>query len=433
MEAAAQTGTHWCKKFFGAALYYRNMQISIGFLGFLLIFALLCGVALGFLGGKLHTAQANTHLQRQLQASQQEQIRLSGKLEQLEIEKRSLEARTKADIGVVQRLEPIYEQLREVSQRVHSLNEYTAAQDAKVLKQLELSAQTNNEIFRTANALRGALQSNSARGNWGEIQLRRIIEAAGMLEHVDFAVQKSSGNFTSPGQAGKSEKTNSKQRPDVLVHLPGNVHLPIDAKVPLTSYLQAQALPEIGTETQKNELLAKHVKALRGHINELKKRNYPGDFPDSPQITVLFLPSEALLSQAVMADATLLEDAMRAGVLLTSPSSLLALLKAVASVWSTAAINAEAKEIVELGRTLVERLAKMVEYLQKLGYHLGNSVELYNNAVASLESRVLVTARKFSALGDSTAKLPDYLPPIASEKSQTRLINIDNFLPPESH
>lgn len=280
--------------------------------------------------------------------------------------------------------------------------------------------------------MRGALQSNSARGNWGEIQLRRIIEAAGMLEHVDFAVQKSSGNFTSPGQAGKSEKTNSKQRPDVLVHLPGNVHLPIDAKVPLTSYLQAQALPEIGTEAQKNELLAKHVKALRGHINELKKRNYPGDFPDSPQITVLFLPSEALLSQAVMADAVLLEDAMRAGVLLTSPSSLLALLKAVASVWSTAAINAEAKEIVELGRTLVERLAKMVEYLQKLGYHLGNSVELYNNAVASLESRVLVTARKFSALGDSTAKLPDYLPPIASEKSQTRLINTDKFLPPES-
>ncbi|WP_297564763.1 DNA recombination protein RmuC [uncultured Arcanobacterium sp.] len=406
------------------------MQISIGFLGFILIFALLCGIALGFLGGRLHTAQASAHLQRQLQASQQEQILLNGKLEQLEIEKRSLEARTKADSGVVQRLEPIYEQLREVSQRVHSLNEYTATQDAKMLKQLEISAQTNNEIFRTANALQSALQSNSARGNWGEIQLRRIIEAAGMLEHVDFAAQKSSGNFTSSAQAGKSE--NSKQRPDVLVHLPGNVHLPIDAKVPLTSYLKAQALPEIGAEAQRNELLAKHVKALRGHIAELKKRNYPGEFPDSPQITVLFLPSEALLSQAVMADAALLEDAMRAGVLLTSPSSLLALLKAVASVWSTAAVNAEAKEIVELGRTLIERLATMAEHLQKLGSYLGKSVKLYNNAVASLEKRVLITAREFSSLEDSTAKLPDYLPRITGEKSQTRLINMDEFLPPES-
>lgn len=166
----------------------------------------------------------------------------------------------------------------------------------------------------------------------------------------------------------------------------------------------------------KAELMSEHAKAMRAHINELAKRDYPAQFPGSPQFTVMFLPAESLLSEALAADAALLEDALRLGITPTSPSSLLALLRAVATIWASAQVTEEAQEIMYLGRTLVQRLNTVASHLDSLGSSLQRSVTAYNRTVASIESRLLVTARSFESI-DSPLATPKE---VSSEKGQVR-------------
>ncbi|WP_454921832.1 DNA recombination protein RmuC, partial [Actinomyces naeslundii] len=233
-----------------------------------------------------------------------------------------------------------------------------------------------------------------------------VLEASGMMRHVDFSEQRTigalvqrRGGLTGPasgeGAAGRS-------RPDVVVHLPGDGYLAVDAKAPMDSYLAATAVQGAGPEdeSQRGELLAAHAKALRGHVDQLATRRYDRALGDSPELVVLFVPAEAVLSAALEADPALLEHALGRGVALASPVTLLTLLRTCATAWARTAVNDDARELLELGRTLYERLGTVAGHLDALGGALRRSVTAYNKAVGSMENRLLVTARSLETLGE---------------------------------
>lgn len=378
----------------------------------LILLVLLCigvGAAIGYLYAVAHGRGSVDRDNARLGQLQAEASAAGARAARLEQENNGLIERARQDNNVMRSLAPLGQQLEALDQKVQRLGKVNAAQGAELREQLSTAARTQQELARETSTLRTALTSTSTRGTWGEVELRRIVEAAGMLQHVDFSTQLSTGKLSINGSAS---------RPDMLIHLPGGGHLAIDAKVPLNSLMRAQAIEgsDHVSETQRAGLMADHAKALRGHVNALIKRNYPADFPASPQLTVMFLPAESLLSEALSSDPTLLEDALRAGISPTSPSSLLALLRSVAAVWATTQITQESQDIMNLGRTLVQRLGVVAGHLDSLGNSLRSSVKNYNKTVASLESRVLVTAREFESL-ESNVPAPK---PVTSDDAQVR-------------
>lgn len=365
--------------------------------------AAVIGAALGWLAAFARASKDILARTTEAARLREHAAQAEARAERLLEENEGLIERSRADANVLRALTPITAQLDQVNTHVQRLETAAAAQHSEMVTHMRQGAQISAELSTTTASLNAALRATSSRGQWGEVQLRRIIEAAGMLEHVDVDFQVGSAQFAHSGK-GKS----SASRPDAIIHLPGGGHLAIDAKTPMDSYLRAMEIPpeDPASDNERTELLGNHAKALRGHVAELIKRNYPADFPDSPQVTILFLPSESLLAQATQADPSLLEYALGNGVVLASPSSLLAILRAVASVWRSAAAASEAREIVDLGRTLVDRIGVVVAHLDRLGKSLGQSVNHYNAAVHSIESRLLVSARSLSSLQPGT---PDKL------------------------
>src|SRR6478609_1407505 len=287
------------------------------------------------------------------------------------------EARTQ-DGSVLRALAPVAEKLSAVQQ-----------QEARL---------SDEQLIRSTHALESALRSNSARGQWGEVQLRRVVEAAGMLRHVDFHEQVHSGQAHSSG-------TDGSLRPDLVVQLPGDKQLVVDAKVPLASYLAAQDLGAAQAGQQSSQLpgsqqahLAAHAKALKAHVDALGSKKY-WDIPgNSPELVVCFLPAESILAAALTADPALLDYALSKNVVLASPGTLLAVLKSVAFTWRQDVLTDSARELFELARQLYDRMGTLGENVTKLGSSLKTSVERYNSMVGTLEARVLPTARKLNAL-----------------------------------
>ena len=244
------------------------------------------------------------------------------------------------------------------------------------------------------NALTAALRSPTARGRWGEVQLRRIVEAAGMLEHVDFSEQL----------AGARADGDRGQRPDLVVHLAGDRHVVIDAKAPMDAYLDATE------ETDPARAAARrtaHAKALRHHVGVISSKAYWKALGDTPEFTVLFVPSDGVLAAALESAPALLEDSFSRDVVIASPATLVALLRTVAHTWRTDALNRDAREVLEAGRELHHRLGIFTGHLGKVGRSLDSSVAAFNEAVGSLQSRVMVTARKFESLGLTGGELGD--------------------------
>lgn len=305
------------------------------------------------------------------------------------------------DHQVLRELGPLKAGLGKLEQTVTVLEQQRAAQHGELTEQLRASGRAEERLRGTAESLASALRSNTTRGLWGETQLRRLIESAGMLERVDFTVQ-----HTLSGE-------NGALRPDVIIHLPGGKSIALDAKVPFDSYLEAQSLTEQGDpaiDGQRDALLSKHAKALRDHVTTLSGRAYWSALPDSPELVVAYLPSEPLLSSALESDPTLLEFAFERRVALASPVSLWAILKSVAHTWRQESLTAEARTLFELGRELHTRFGKTADHLDKLGRTLSRGVQDYNAFVGSLERQVLPTARKISALnGEKLASEPSEL------------------------
>jgi len=390
---------------------------------FPLLAALLIGLVLGLLtGAALGNARAIARSTTALTSGDDATSRLRAeaagwraRAEELESRAQIAEERSDRDGSVLRALAPVRSQLEQVGARVESLEKQRAEQHAALAEQLRATALREQDLARSTASLEGALRSRSARGMWGEVELARVLEASGMMRHVDFSEQRTIGALVQrrgrpaspPGSAGAvgsaaGEGAAGRSRPDVVVHLPGDGYLAVDAKAPMDSYLAATAVQSAGPEDEqrRGELLEAHARALRGHVDQLAARRYDRALGDSPELVVLFVPAEAVLSAALEADPALLEHALGRGVALASPVSLLTLLRTCATAWARTAVNDDARELLELGRTLYERLGTVAGHLDTLGGALRRSVTAYNKAVGSMENRLLVTARSLETLGE---------------------------------
>ncbi|HET7672180.1 MAG TPA: DNA recombination protein RmuC, partial [Burkholderiales bacterium] len=229
-----------------------------------------------------------------------------------------------------------------------------------------------------------ALRQPHVRGRWGEIQLRRVVEMAGMMMHCDFVEQQS------------AEGDDGKLRPDLIVKLPGNRQIVVDSKAPISAYMEAH---EATTDELRKVKILLHAQLMRRHLESLARKSYWEQFQPTPEVVVMFIPGEAFFSAALEADPDLLDSGFGQNVIIASPASLMALLKAASYGWRQESIEENAREISRLGQELHARLSVMADHFARLGKGLGAATDSYNAAIASFESRVLVSARKFKELG----------------------------------
>lgn len=275
---------------------------------------------------------------------------------------------------------PIKSALENVDVKLAKLEKDRVGAYEALRQQVDDMMNAQKSLKDETNHLVSALKMPSVRGRWGEMQLRRVVELAGMLEHCDFEEQVEVTNDT---------KT---IRPDMVIYLPGNRHIIVDAKAPLSAYLQAL---ESKDENVKKNFLREHAKQIRNHISILANKKYWEQFQRSPEFVIMFLPGEVFLSVATEYDRNLIEFAMQQRIILSTPTILLGLLYAVAQGWRQENLAENAKQIIKMGQDLYHRLSVMTEHVASLGKSINSTVQNYNSTVASLESRVLSSARRF--------------------------------------
>ncbi|MBF1253658.1 MAG: DNA recombination protein RmuC [Isoptericola variabilis] len=389
-------------------------------MGMSLVF-LLVGLVVGALLGYVGAVARRASTPDQAGTLHAEVARWQARAEELSRRVDSAESRSQGDASVLQALAPVRAQLEQMTQRVDQMEQIRARQHGALAEQLRESASREAELARTTASLEGALRSRSARGTWGEVELARILEASGMLPHVDFAEQRSIGSLTQGRGRGGVTSSGDLGRPDVTIHLPGQGFLALDAKAPMDAYLRACAIDESGedAESRRRAELSAHAKALRAHIEALAGRDYARSLGASPELVILFVPSEAALSAALRTDASLLDDAMARGIALCSPVTLLAVARTCATAWARTSINEQADQVIALGRELYERLGVVAGHMENLGKHLAKTVDFYNKTVSSMESRLLASARSVSALEEASKKTMT-LTPIDPDAAQVR-------------
>ena len=389
-------------------------------MGMSLVF-LLVGLVVGALLGYVGAVARRASTPDQAGTLRAEVARWQARAEELSRRVDSAEARSQGDASVLQALAPVRAQLEQMTQRVDQMEQIRARQHGALAEQLRESARREVELARTTASLEGALRSRSARGTWGEVELARILEASGMMPHVDFAEQRSIGSLTQGRGRGAVSSSGDLGRPDVTIHLPGQGFLALDAKAPMDAYLRACAIEESGedAESRRRAELSAHAKALRSHVEALAGRDYAQSLGASPELVILFVPSEAALSAALRTDASLLDDAMARGVALCSPVTLLAVARTCATAWARTSINEQADQVIALGRELYERLGVVAGHMENLGKHLAKTVDFYNKTVSSMESRLLASARSVSALEEASKKTMT-VTPIDPDAAQVR-------------
>ncbi|WFE38454.1 DNA recombination protein RmuC [Micromonospora sp. WMMD998] len=349
------------------------------------VLCLAAGGAVGWLAARARSAAEVARLEATLAATRAGEGRLEQSMRAL-----SYEATAQSQEAVARAVAPLHDTLRRYEQRVAELEHDRVDAYAELREQVRAMSTVSGELRTETKQLVAALRAPQVRGRWGEHQLRRIVEAAGMLEHCDFNEQVTAAT------------EHQGVRPDLVVRLHGGRTVVVDAKAPFDAYLTAmEARDERGRDTQ----LDAHARHLRAHVDSLAAKSYWAAFDQTPDFVVLFVPADPFLDVALQRDPALLEHAFARNVVLATPATLVALLRTVAYSWRQEALARNAATVHSLARELYGRLSTLGDHVGKLGSSLSGAVTAYNRAVGSLESRVLVSARKLAELGVSGDEL----------------------------
>ncbi|WP_447975164.1 DNA recombination protein RmuC [Nitrospira sp. Kam-Ns4a] len=327
----------------------------------------------------------------------------------------ALQAEAKSELArhhqaIDEAVRPLQEALKRYEEQLLLLEQSRQSAYGGLDQHLKLLAESHQRLQQETGNLVKALRSPVVRGRWGELTLKRVVELAGLVEHCDFIEQES------------VETDEGRQRPDLLVQLPNGHQIVVDAKAVLAAYLEAH---EAADEAQRLAALRRHAAQIRAHIEQLGAKAYWAQFPQAPEFVVLFLPGEQFLGAALEQDPTLIEDGFARSVVLATPTTLIALLRAVAYGWRQERLSRHAEQAGRLGKELFERMAVLAEHLAEVGLALSKSVQSYNRAVGSLEARVLPAARKFKELGIATDKDLPPLEPIETGPRQAPALEAD--------
>lgn len=286
-------------------------------------------------------------------------------------------------------VKPLKDSLQQVDAKINAIENARKEAYGSLSEQLKGLAFTSATLQAETTKLSRSLRSTSTAGRWGEIQLQRVVELAGMVENVDFIQQTAVGEF----------------RPDMMIRLPGGKSIAVDAKAPMQAFLEALEAPD---ELVRKAKFAEHARVVRGHIDALGNKSYWKNIQPSPEFVVLFIPGEAFYSAALRYEPDLFERGTAVGVILASPATLIALLKAAAYGWKQESLSKNADDIRRLGLELHERVASVADNLDTLGQRLTQAVTAYNSTISAVEGRVLVTGRKLEKLGaGSEKKIPE--------------------------
>lgn len=298
-----------------------------------------------------------------------------------ELHERAKSEMDQKHINIEKIIEPLQKSLEKVDLKMEALEKERSHAFVDLKRQVSDLITTQKELrFETSNLVK-ALRTPTGRGQWGEMQLKRVIEMAGMISHCDFIEQATIAD--------------GKLRPDVIIKLPGNKTIVVDAKTPLMAYLEAL---ECSDDDKKAQHMINHARHVKTHISALSKRNYFEQFDHSPEFVVMFIPGESIFSAALEADPTLIEYGVQERVILATPTTLISLLRAVAYGWQQEAVTENARQIGQLGRDFFKRLMDFSSHLGRVGKHLTQAVDAYNDGIGTFEKRVLVSARRFKEL-----------------------------------
>jgi DNA recombination protein RmuC len=292
-------------------------------------------------------------------------------------------------------VDPLQNRLTELQTHLREIETSRQSAYGELRNQVQQLTLTSRDLQKETLTLVSTLRQPQVRGRWGELTLRRAVELAGMSPHCDFLEQVS------------ADTDEGRLRPDMIVHLPGNANVVLDAKVPLHGFLKLAAAQ---SDAERDLGLAEHIRLVRNHVQELSSKEYWKQFEPTPQFVVMFVPGESFFSAALEKDPSLLEDAMEKKIVLASPTNLIALLRAVAYGWRQEQIAENAQEISDIGRELYDRVLKFMEHFDDVRSGLERANKSFNNAVGSLEGRVMPSVRKLKEKGDHAAELPTLEP-----------------------
>jgi DNA recombination protein RmuC len=351
----------------------------------LVMTGLAIGVAVGWFAARARSAAEVARLDATLRMTRAGEARLEQSLRTL-----TYEATEQSQAALGEAVAPLREALARYELRVAQLERDRVGAYESLREQVRGMHEVSGELRTETRQLVAALRAPQVRGRWGEHQLRRVVESAGMLEHCDFSEQVAAS--TDAGGV----------RPDLVVRLHGGRHVVVDAKAPFEAYLAAM---EARDESTRDAELTRHAKHLRAHVDQLAGKAYWSAFESTPEFVVLFMPADPFLDAALQRDPTLLEHAFARDVVLATPATLVALLRTLAYAWRQEALARNAVAVHTLARELYSRLSTMGDHLSKVGTSLGGAVTAYNRAIGSLEARVLVSARRLAELGVSADQL----------------------------